>query len=176
MSRVAIVLGGAECVWDDLAAARSMCAEAEVTDPTYLIVNDMISAFPDMAVVVSLHPDKLAGWLNQRMRNGHPTPKDIWSNRLHASVKRTHMDRGGSGSLFASDIARTHYNADRVILCGAPMTVSHGHFVRRQPWSACVVFRRAWEINMPSIKPFVRSFSGWTMEKLGAPTVEWIRS
>jgi hypothetical protein len=163
-------------VWEDYAEARRLCTEANVTDPTVLIVNDMISAFSEEAVIVTLHPEKLAGWLNQRVRNGHPPPRDVWCNRQRQLVNHTHPDRGGSGSLFAFDIAVTHYAADRVILCGAPMTVEGNHFVRREPWSACMLFRRAWIVQMPSILPFARSFSGWTREVLGAPTVDWIRS
>ena len=54
-SRVAVVVGGADCVWAEVEEARGLCAEVGAV-PEFFVVNDMISVFPGDVVVTSLHP------------------------------------------------------------------------------------------------------------------------
>ncbi len=177
MPDVAVIVGGAECVWDDVERTRALCDEAGVK-PEFFIINDMISFFPGEATVVTLHSDKLPGWLNQRQHGGHPAPTEIWcnSNRraAHKLVTNVMKDRGGSSGLLAVYIA-LNKGYDRIILCGVPMETAANHFVRKVKWVACVAFWRAWELHANEIKPYARSFSGQTAKLLGQPTVEFLR-
>ncbi len=164
--RVAIIVGGAETVDKEVEEAKALCRQVGI-EPIFLVINDKISLFPGECWAVSLHPDKLLGWLDQRRRNGHPVPQQIWSHRATRSVSHNTKDWGGSSGLFATKIARE--NGMLVLLCGVPMTVEAQHFLRHVRWVACHAFRRAWERHRAELAPYVRSFSGWTEELFGRP-------
>jgi ubiquinone/menaquinone biosynthesis C-methylase UbiE len=174
--RAAIVVGGAECVWDDVARACELCAEAGVA-PEFFVVNDMIPEFPGHITACTLHPDKLASWLVQRGNAKLPIPSQCWSHTnggSHSSVTNRLKDWGGSSGLFAFQVAREHGH-DKVLFCGVPMTVTDKHFVRKANWSACSAFTRQWENHKGDIVPYARSMSGWTATLLGGvPTAEWL--
>lgn len=177
MPDVAVVVGGAECVWDDVERARALCAEAGV-EPEFFVINDAIAYFSDPCVAVSLHPDKMVPWFSTRASKGFPAPFEVWchSNRraAHKLVTNVLKDRGGSSGLLAVYVA-LHKGYNRVILCGVPMETAANHFVRKVKWVACVAFWRAWELHANEIKPYVRSFSGQTAALLGQPTVEFLK-
>lgn len=174
MSRAAIIAGGSIRVWRDLEVALQMCVDANV-EPEFYVVNDMIPLVHDRIVACSLHPAKLAWWLGRRKNNLLPPPKEVWSQ--HAADIVTHMlgDWGGSSGLFAVQVAMVAHEHTRVVLCGVPMTDDR-HFERRKQWREVRTFLPAWERRLPQLQPFVRSLSGgWTEEKLGRPTADWMR-
>jgi hypothetical protein len=61
------------------------------------------------------------------------------------------------------------------ILAGVPMTPEAGHVVRKQVWKDCRLYVRGWVVAEASIKPMVRSMSGWTRSTFGAPTEKWLK-
>ena len=168
-----VVLGGASCVWTDYDAACHLLDGAGVQHVPF-VINDMLAVFPREATGVTLHPDKLAAWLKVREQKGLPKLEAIWAHRPFAGVTNSLDDWGGSSGLFACHIA-LYRGFTKIILCGVPMTVDGMHFVRQQRWNACSAFRRAWEQRHAQIAPFVRSMSGWTAERLGQPTIEFLK-
>lgn len=177
-SNVAVVVGGAEQVWEEVDEARKLCAMAGA-EITFFIINDMIAKFPFPGIGVTLHPDQLQKWLGARAASGFMTLRRMWSNRDHRSGLVTNhvKDLGGSSGLFAAyPVAMQGMQFKKVILCGVPMAVSSNHFVRHTPWNACTSFQRCWGPHMAAIKPFVRSFSGWTAEQLGKPDAAFLAS
>lgn len=169
---IALVVGGAECVWKDLEAAQALCLQYGREFEAF-IINDMIAQYPGKARAVSLHPDKLESWLTKRQQAGLPKPLQVWTHRAHKLSTNATPDFGGSSGLFAAKIAHHNCGIAQVLLCGVPMTPEGNHFVRHAPWRAFYSFRKAWEREMPTLG-FLRSMSGWTAEKLGKPTPEWL--
>jgi hypothetical protein len=172
----AVVMCGGGDPFAEYAQAKALCARAERT-VTIFAGNDMIEKFPeDITHAVSLHPDKLSIWLPRRRAAGFNQPEKVWSHRNYeGAVTNWTRDWSGSTGLFCVKIAR-ELGFVHILLCGVPMTIEGKHFVRNQPWPHAVEFRRGWESRIPELKPYVRSYGGWTQEQLGAPTEDWLRS
>lgn len=174
----AVIIGGADCVWSDLEKAEALC------DFDILIaVNDAGAEYPGIVDYwVTLHPEHLPRWVNKRRENGFT---DAYCTVAHASNSMIGRRNAypvddlvpytwpGSSGLFAVEVAIKRIGADRVVLCGVPMTAVP-HFFDHAPWNAVAGFWEAWPAALPHIKGKVRSMSGRTMELLGEPTPEWL--
>lgn len=167
---LALIVGGASCVWLDCISVLKMTKPDAV-----MVINDMIPLWPaSIDYVVSLHPEKLSHWLKERKRKQSAKTGETWSNhRLHDVVKRTTPDWAGSSGLLAVKIAMEE-KFDGAILAGVPMSPVK-HFTRNVDWTAAMAFRNGWNAHRQEILPFARSMSGWTRELLGGPTPEWLR-
>ncbi|PWJ81486.1 hypothetical protein C7441_11018 [Pseudaminobacter salicylatoxidans] len=190
-SGVALVLGSAEGVWQEIAAAQAMHRFDAV-----IAVNDMVIFWTGpLDAAVSLHPERMPEWLEYRAarRNsppvklvthaewpdwfkvvGHihelPIPFDIVTPSMFEGQK----DSGSSG-LFAVKAALQDLGFAKVVLCGVPMTVEAGHFRSPSlPWVGALRHRVGWEQALPHLTDCVRSMSGWTAELLGKPTKSWL--
>lgn len=167
---IAIVIGGADGVLDDVAFALELVGDQP---RTIFATNDMIADYRDYQVAVTLHPDKLPMWLARRAENGWAAPPVIWAHRpANKLVTNFTPDWAGSVSLFACKVALETKHS-RIIVCGAPLTVSK-HYRRGTHWTAALGFRRGWTSHMGYIRDGVRSCSGWTRDLLGAPTAAWL--
>jgi hypothetical protein len=169
-----IVCGGGD-PFDEYRQAVEMCAKANRT-VTIFAGNDMVEKMPDdISHALSLHPDKFALWLPRRRAAGFNDPPQIWAHRNYDGCV-THWTRDWSGStgLLCVKVAR-ELGFVHVLLCGVHMTVEGNHFVRQQPWNNALGFRKGWNAHYRELQPYVRSFGGWTQEKFGAPTEEWLR-
>lgn len=171
----AIVLCGGGDPFAEYALAKELCARAE-RNVTLFVGNDMIEHCPDhVDHAVSLHPEKLQIWLPARRAAGFNNPPRIWAHRNYeANVTDWTRDWQGSTGLFCVKIAREQ-GFVHVLLCGVHMTVEGNHFVRGQPWMASHGFRRGWTARLGHLRPYVRSYGGWTQQELGAPTEQWLR-
>jgi hypothetical protein len=162
---VALILGGSAEVFTEYVEALKLCAAA-----------GMIEDFPDLLENgVTLHPEKLLGWLSRREAAGRARPAIMWAHRGFADVNQWTRDWSGSVGLFAVKIAREE-QFRKIICCGIPMTIEAGHFKRKTKWVAAGGFQRGWNSHERELLPFVRSMSGWTKEKFGPPTIEWLLS
>lgn len=170
--RVAIVVGGAENVMAELAWARELCREANA-EPTFIAINDCIPLVPEDIIPVTLHPERLERWLAERASKNLPMPAEIWAHRKHQRVTHATDDWGGSSGLFAVKLAKEK-GFERIILCGVPMRQDAGHVVRHSPWGACRAFEGGWKKHKAEIAPLVRSYSGWTRELFGEPSLEFL--
>src|ERR1700686_3647474 len=84
-SGVGLVIGGADCVYEEFIAARAMCHEVGISYQTF-VVNDMIPVFEGyIDHAVTLHPQKLTRddpkWLVGRARRGFLPPGEVWAHR-----------------------------------------------------------------------------------------------
>jgi len=137
--------------------------------------NDMIERFPhDIDHALTLHPEKLQLWMPRRRANGFNDPPKVWAHRSTSSITNWTRDWSGSTGLFCVKVARENGYV-HIILCGVPMTVEANHFVRNEPWNAALAFRRGWTPRLKELKPYVRSFNGWTKEQFTEPTEDWLR-
>lgn len=169
---IALVVGGSEEVFEELAAARALCGDR----PTATFVcNSMIEVFPGVIdYALTLHPEETFRWLAPRRAAGLPEPRQIWSHRSYTNITHWVADWGGSCSLFATRVARQE-NFEKIILCGCPMTVENKHYKRHAPWFPAIAFRRGWAKHKHEIpERCVRSMSGWTREQFRAPDIAWL--
>jgi hypothetical protein len=159
----ALVVGGADCLWDDLASLGGWTPDIVVA------VNDAIAAYPHwIDHAATLHPEKLVGWRLARWRNGGNGDYTTWSRRNAELVDRilTGWNQGSSG-MFAVGVA-LEMGAERVVLAGVPMTETP-HFFSAEPWVGVRHHRDAWEKRADEMRGRVVSCSGWTRELLGGP-------
>jgi hypothetical protein len=167
---VAVVVGGAATVWDEIGKTAALTRGMKVR---YFVVNDMLPLFPGPCVAVSLHPDKLKDWLKARSRAGWPKPDQVWTHVGHEDATDFVEHWRGSSGLHAVTVAlKLRYQ--RIVLCGAPMTKEGGHVVRDEPWTRVDTFIGGWKAHKAEIAPYVRSWSGWTAELLGRPDMAFL--
>lgn len=172
---IAAVLGGANCVWDDLAALRAL-TKVDVIIAT----NDAGAHFAEpVDHWVTLHAEKLSVWMGERAQRGYPPASRVW---VHDRAPRTVpgidgydklADWGGSSGLFAVQVALS-LGLERVVLCGVPMEGTYGHFFDPGRWQWAVRYRSAWQQRIAFIAETTRSMSGWTAEILGKPDEVWL--
>lgn len=180
MSDVAVICGGAEGIFSEIELARKLCEQADAL-ANFFVINDLIAIFSGQCRAVTLHPDKLLTWLAVRRAENLPPPDSVWAHRKNALVTHTAVQFGsggaesGSSALFACKIAREQ-GFDKILLCGAPMDTQAKHFMRHRPWAACDSFRDAWKTHQVLFAPYARSFSGWTAELFGRPSIEFLQS
>lgn len=168
----ALILGGAQCVWQDAVNALRL-----FTPDAVFAVNDMIAEWPGrLDYAVSLHPDKLSVFVRAREQHGYSSGFQTWAHKASArdGVQKTTADWRGSSSLLAVKIAIVEEKFDAVVLAGVPMSKEQGHFKRRKPWTSAEMYRKGWHLHLGEIAPYVRSLSGWTRELLGEPTPTWL--
>lgn len=175
MRSIAICLGGATTVWDDLAAARVLVGEK----PHVIVACNYagIAFEGHLDAWVTLHPDKLPDWRRQRLDRGGNADYRTFTHRSRPSpdceivAKRFH----GSSGLYMAQVALEVLGAAGAILCGVPMDDTGGH-IHWGEWSHAYHyqngFRAAHKVGLP-----IRSMSGWTRAGLfGAPDEDWLKS
>lgn len=160
-----LILGGAGCVWKDIASLGDWPAQIDVA-----AANDVGSKWPGHLVFwVSLHPRKFAKWEMLRRNNGFPDGYVKYGNKFgRPMVDWVIPDWGGSSGLYAVKIALS-LEYDNIVLAGIPMEASEGHYFNSEEWKQCDQYRNAWERHLDEIKPYVKSCSGWTKRLLGGP-------
>lgn len=181
---IALVLGGASCVWDDVAALEAMYGGP--WDGLVIAANDIGCHWPrELHHWVSLHPAKFEKWQALRIAEGQPACAfQTWGRELRMKEpKITDHTRkawnGGSSGMFAVQVA-VDLLCRRVVLCGVPLTMTP-HFGESKEafgpqWAAANGHWRAWPREKERMLGIVKSMSGRTQELLGAPTLEWLTS
>ena len=170
----ALILGGANTIWDDYAAAKK-CIEPDII----IAINDIGVHFEHIDHWVTMHPEKMPNWLAARRKNyefvprlwtaGHklPTPRGFIFNHV--------WSKGGSSGMLAVRVAR-HIRCKKILLAGVPMESRYAHFFDSNGWTECDYYKRAWEREWRTgMMKDVRSVSGWTKTLLGAPDADWCR-
>lgn len=182
----AIILGGADCVWDDLGIL-----EDEILGHPW---RDLVIAVNDAGIHfrrtvhhwVTLHPEKFervlepgntGEWLARRMALGHPGGMTLWSRRAEHIVDRKleKWDNDGGSGLLAVAVAE-RLGCGRVVLCGMPMDKRpHYHDAHDgEPWQDVEKHWRGWMRQKHRIDGWVRSMSGRTRKMFGYPTPHWL--
>lgn len=175
---IALVLGGADCLQADFDEASAL------VDPhrcTIIATNDAGVYWPQrLDHWVTMHPTELPYRVQRRRTMGHPDGYTTWTRPYPPGMKdreaicdRTLSGYNGSSGLVAVGVAiETGHHA---ILCGMPMDV-RPHFNRDGVWEAAASYRERWIELHDRLAPLVRSLSGWTRQRFGAPTHEWVDS
>lgn len=173
----ALVIGGADCVHADIAAALAI-----FTPDAIIAVNNIGMSYPRVDYWVSFHSEHFERWLKRRRELGLQDPKQLWSYRTWSQypcsmpiqiLRRRHW--GGSSGLMATQVAIQELGFDRVVIAGCPLT-NTPHFDREpgRVWKEAHRYHDQWRENAVDLKQYARSMSGWTREFLGYPTREWL--
>lgn len=167
---IALVVGGARCVWDDL---KRYAPDLAGWDGPVLACNDVGVTLDRVDHWVSLHWDKLETWAAaRRLHHKHDRPT-LWTRPTPqgVTVKARITDTwGGSSGMFALKVALEDLGAERAILCGVPMD-TQPRFNTGDPWKLHE-YRKDWVRYHDRLKDRVRSASGWTRDRFGGPD-EW---
>lgn len=173
--RVALVVGSARGVWEDLRAASALFVERPVT----LAVNAMVAFLPRVIDhAVSHHGQALVHLLGYRRcvvglsPEAREGPVVTHSTQAAAGVDRVWPEfKAGDSSLLAARIALA-LGCARVILAGVPLDASgriHDDPAAGAPFDYGHLYRPVWEATRAELAGRVVSMSGFTRELLGAP-------
>lgn len=176
--KIALCLGGAAGVQEDWAAALA------IGDFDFIVAcNDVGTIWPGrLDAWVTLHPEKLTEWRDQRRANGHPDAArylvhgynvPLWSELVE--FRFPGQGDSGSSGMFTAKAALIDLGADRAVLAGIPMNRAP-HFFDSQTWQSAGGYREIWNQVPAEYRARIRSMSGWTAEYLGYPTTEWLAS
>lgn len=176
MTVVALILGGAKSVWDDLERAKALTAGLE----TIIVAANFAGMFydGDIDAWATLHPEALAGWRAARADRGGNADYRAF---VHANRRNTGgaevwpMEWSGSSGLYAAQVAVQAMGAAGVILCGVPMEIEAGHFHEAGNWPLVEKYKPAFLAAKEAGIP-LRSMSGWTLEQFGEPDADWLAS
>jgi len=194
---IALVLGGADCLWDDIESFALLSGLKVLNNgwpfpapppsfqiPTIIATNAAGVYYPGhVDHWVTLHPewwlglpDSMPGWMDQRRIRGGNLDAVRWSDRGLPHWAQWNVDRitprwRGTSGLLAVKVA---VGFPRIVLCGIPME-DRGHFDEpAKGFAGATTFQTEWKQVMHHFDGRVRSMSGWTREVHGAPTREWL--
>jgi hypothetical protein len=172
---VAFVLGGADCLRKDYDRICEM-----VSPDTIIATNNAGRDFPgELPHWVTLHTEKMPMWIQQRRESGLPEAGQFWTSNVktipheHTGLYNHVESWDGSSGLLAVSVA-LHLGYDRIVLCGVPLDKRAAHYDDPAPWMDAPRYRGAWIKHMDKMLGKVKSFSGWTYLKLGAPSMDWL--
>lgn len=174
--KVALCIGGASGVQDDWTRALG------VFEPDIIVAcNDAMTIWPGrLDAVVTLHPEKLSGWREQRRANGYPEAVRFlvhgdfvpeWAELVE--FRFPGQGDSGSSGLFMLKAALIDLGADMAVLAGVPLSRT-AHFFDNKAWEAANGYHAVWEALRPEYKSRIRSMSGWTAHHLGSPSKKWL--
>ena len=189
-----LIVGCAQCVWDDVRAAQQLCD----FDAVYCVKQAGIHWPHKFEVWATLHPEFMDGYEAERAALGLPggyeivSPLDGLVGR-HAGVGKNikrktdyrfpGMNASASSGIFAVKVALDD-GFDRIVLAGIPMTKEAGHFlpktknvnreIRGVVWNQRENFMPGFEIAKKFLIGKVRSMSGHTAQVLGTPDRAWL--
>lgn len=175
--KVALCLGGADCVQDDWEAAL------DLFKPAYVIAANHVGFhWPHhLDAWVTLHPEHITRWRETRLANGYSDADEylLHGNRLPEWCSQTgHMFPGmalsGSSGMMAAKVALCDFGADKVVLAGIPLLRQAHFFGAHDMFDAAGTYREAWQTIPPIYRARMRSMSGWTADFLGRPDKEWL--
>lgn len=163
------------CIGGAAGFEEECCAAIELYRPDIVVAcNDAGTMWTgELDAWVSLHPDKLPAWREQRRANRFPDAKRYfghgdgipsWVDLIE--FRFPEQANSGSSGLFSAKVALIDLGADRAILAGIPLTTTP-HFFDDVIWNDAQSFRPAWLSLDVQWRSRMRSMSGWTRQFLG---------
>lgn len=173
--KYALILGGADCLQADREAALKLFT------PDYIVATNEAGRdyAGELDVWVTMHPEKIQGWLKERAKAGRLPAKALWKPQHRNGPTGLEMrgipSWGGSSGLLACAGVKLALEC-RGVLAGCPMTIEGSHYwdKNHRPWGEAPRYWDNWIRFYPQIRDCIRSMSGKTKELLGAPTREWL--
>lgn len=169
----ALVLGGAENVFDDAHAAYELCNFELV-----VACKRVVEVWQGIVhVFATLHVNDVALSLAKRKAGGYSVDHIlVYAHQPPMYPQRDRVDHvihdwAGSSGLFGVQAA-LHRGATHIVCAGVPLDV-RGHFDKTEHWVHAPSYRRGWKRHQDDLRN-VRSMSGWTAEFVGRPTMDWL--
>lgn len=170
---IALCLGGARSVWDDLRRARLLIGQAE----TIIVACNFAGIEFDghLDAWVTVHPEAFGPWRASRADLGLNADYRAITHKAHPATRTEVVPQTwyGSSGLYMAQVALEVLGADGVILCGVPMEAAGQHIQTPGDWAKPDVYRPAF-LEAKASGANIRSMSGWTSEVLGRPDAEWL--
>jgi hypothetical protein len=186
--KLALVVGSAACLWDDVKAARALA-----TFDAVCCVKRVGIKWPEpFQVWATLHPEMMDDFEKRRAAEGLPTGYEIVAplasevgmhgakGRIarRVSYKWPEMTSSAGSGIYGAKIMLN--GGYKVVLAGIPMN-DDPHFMKHEThgtgkWNAVGSFLPGFEKALPHLMGKVKSMSGLTREKLGAPDAEWLNA
>lgn len=178
----ALILGRANTVWGDIAAAK-LGFHPTYTPIRYDIVvavNQIACDYEEITDWASFHAEAFPSWTQKRRAAGFHSDYQLWTSRNGRRVtdfeRRMNIQvvdcNGGSSGMVAVLVA-LEKGATKIVLAGIPLDNEAGHYDEKGPWDEAEMHRKAWEKLPLETARLIRSLSGWTRRTFGAPTAEW---
>lgn len=179
---LALVIGSAQCVWDDLGRVYELLNGQR---PEWVLsVNDFACQWDgfknwdnSLDAFVTFHAEKLEMWREKRLGAGLPEP-GLWVTAPRRPLPDfpvlTVPNWGGSSAFLAVSCAVNHLRARKIIAAGCPLDYNMSHFDRDKPFSAAGSYRRGWQTHHADLRHRLRSMSGWTRDQYGEPDKGWV--
>lgn len=159
MKSRAIVMGAAQCLFDDLSIAKHLRADRVVVNRVGCMYSGRIHHW------VSVHPDYFWAWKKVRSDKGWNQDYTTWGHLPWVHVDKHSNQYGGSSGMFGATVA-LECGYEEVILCGIPLEMSEGHLYdnRLDQLGLFEQYKGAWVQHLDKLVPRVRSLSGWTRQ------------
>jgi hypothetical protein len=164
----AVVLGGADCLWDDL---RALDGPPEIV----VAVNNAGIVYPGrLDHWATMHAEEMPWREAKRRAKGYPGGYIRWTHPTavgwddHTETCDRFLDGWSDGSSGWFGVGVALEVADRAILCGIPMD-ERPHFDRVAGWDVADAYFREWEKRLDRVQGRVFSMSGRTRDLLGPP-------
>lgn len=183
----ALVIGCAANVWNEVDEALKLFTP----DRIYCVKLAAVHWPHKFDVFVTLHPEWAEAHKRQREALGYPMAfetvgplaEELGKKHGHHPVDRRTsyrwpgMNSSASSGIFAAKVALED-GCDRIVLAGIPLTATpaikqHPKWGGK-PWGELSSFTRGFDYAIQHLREKVRSMSGLTKAKLGAPTLEWL--
>lgn len=180
-----IVFGGAS-TWEKEWNKFAPILHNAVGNKYYIAaVNNQIERIPDhVDFYFTLHTEKSDKWIDKRRENeynmdfiyvGHKR-RDNLKNPVDFEYRDTpDGGKGGSSGCYAPAVLIRHFGFNRIVLIGIPMTNVANAFRQERAWRHHHKYLKGWRRLHDTFKGNVKSTSGWTRERLGYPTEQWLK-
>lgn len=185
----ALIVGCAEGVMDEVAAAKKLVIEAtgKDFDKVYLVKLAGVEWPGTFDVWVTLHPEWMDDYEAQRKAKGYPGGYEIVAPLtsevgMHGQKGNIHrrltyrwpkMTGSASSGIFGAKVALED-GCDRIVLAGIGMLPTK-HFTRGKEWLQRDSFMPGFEFAKPYLLGKVKSMGGYTKQVLGEPTLDWLK-
>lgn len=170
---IALCLGGARSVWEDLERARALIGGA----PAVVVACNFagIAYEGRLDAWATLHPEMCGPWRAERASRGLNTDYRFFMHKPRRGVSGEVVAQGwyGSSGLYMAQVALQSLGAAGVILCGVPMTPEGRHIHWPGTWPEVERYRPGF-LAAQADGAHIRSMSGWTAETLGVPDAAWL--
>lgn len=166
---IALCLGGARSVWADYARAREMVGPHIVVACNF----SGIRFDGSLDAWVTLHPDRLDGWMKDRAERGLNMDFRTFAHEAGADEIVAQRWDGSSG-LYMAQVALEQMGATGAVLCGVPMEPEAGHIDAAGLWNVRDRYLAGFEAAKAG-GANIRSMSGWTAALFGEPDAAWLQ-
>ncbi|WP_045368402.1 hypothetical protein [Methyloceanibacter caenitepidi] len=173
--RRCLVLGSAQCLWDDIEAALQVGEYDAV-----IAAKQAGIVWPgELYAWVTLHPEWMDDYRAERSAHGYPVAQRIVAHEKGKGVDVVvaHRWPGASRCPSSGGVAVKYALEDgfgKIVMCGIPMDMRMGRIDGREGWPSAQRYLRRFEEALPYMQDKVRSMSGRTKDLLGPPTPEWL--